>query len=240
MARTNNLTDFLTDVADAIRTAEGSSETIQASDFDTRIEALSGGGADLSEYFNLNPTASSIKAHNNWARDNFVNGNSISTLTLTIPIVSTIYTLGGLFRGWTYSSIPEIVFSDNITDMGNMFNGSVSITQIDLSNANMSNVANSMSGTFSNCSSLQTINFGSTHPITKVTNISYIFSNSSQLRKIDMRLFDFSNVTNSTNAFAGVPNNCEIIVKDDTQKNWITSRFSNLTNVKTVAEYEAE
>jgi hypothetical protein len=44
MARTNTLGNFLTDVAGAIRTAEGSSETIQASDFDTRIEALSGGG----------------------------------------------------------------------------------------------------------------------------------------------------------------------------------------------------
>ena len=30
------------------------------------------------------------------------------------------------------------------------------------------------------------------------------------------------------------------IVKDDTEKSWITSRFSRLTNVKTVAEYEAE
>ncbi len=53
MARTDTLGNFLTDVADAIRTAEGSSETIQASDFDTRIEALSGGGnnpTSLSEY----------------------------------------------------------------------------------------------------------------------------------------------------------------------------------------------
>lgn len=52
MARTDTLGNFLTDVADAIRTAEGSSEEITASDFDERIEALSGGGgADLSEYF---------------------------------------------------------------------------------------------------------------------------------------------------------------------------------------------
>lgn len=50
MARTTNLTDFLTDVADAIRTKKGSQETIQASNFDTEIENLPSGG-DLSEYF---------------------------------------------------------------------------------------------------------------------------------------------------------------------------------------------
>lgn len=44
MARTNNLTDFLTDVADAIREKKGTSETIQASDFDTEIENLPSGG----------------------------------------------------------------------------------------------------------------------------------------------------------------------------------------------------
>lgn len=46
MARTDTLPHFLTDVANAIRTAEGSSGTITASDFDTRIEALSGSGEE--------------------------------------------------------------------------------------------------------------------------------------------------------------------------------------------------
>jgi hypothetical protein len=40
MARTDTLPHFLTDVAGAIRTAEGSSGSIGASAFDTRIEAL--------------------------------------------------------------------------------------------------------------------------------------------------------------------------------------------------------
>ena len=44
MARTDNLSHFLSDVADAIRTKKGSSDTIQASDFDTEIENLPSGG----------------------------------------------------------------------------------------------------------------------------------------------------------------------------------------------------
>lgn len=42
MARTNNLNNFLTDVADAIRTKTGGTEKIQASQFDTEIEKLGG------------------------------------------------------------------------------------------------------------------------------------------------------------------------------------------------------
>lgn len=45
MAKTNNLTDFLTDVANAIREKEGSSEAINPQAFSTRILALRTGGS---------------------------------------------------------------------------------------------------------------------------------------------------------------------------------------------------
>ncbi len=41
MARTDNLTNFLTDVADAIREKKSSAGTIQASNFDTEISNIS-------------------------------------------------------------------------------------------------------------------------------------------------------------------------------------------------------
>lgn len=44
MARVDNLSNFLSDVADAIRTKKGTEETIQASDFDTEIASISSGG----------------------------------------------------------------------------------------------------------------------------------------------------------------------------------------------------
>lgn len=44
MAKTNNLTDFLTDVADAIREKEGSSAPINPQDFSAKIRAIQGGG----------------------------------------------------------------------------------------------------------------------------------------------------------------------------------------------------
>ena len=40
MAKTDNLTDFLTNTAEAIRTAEGSTNAINPQDFETKITAL--------------------------------------------------------------------------------------------------------------------------------------------------------------------------------------------------------
>ena len=44
MARTNNLTNFLTDVASAIKTKKGDNTPIPASNFDTEITNLPSGG----------------------------------------------------------------------------------------------------------------------------------------------------------------------------------------------------
>ena len=44
MAKNNNLTDFLTDVANAIRTKKGTTGTINPQDFSSEIASISGGG----------------------------------------------------------------------------------------------------------------------------------------------------------------------------------------------------
>lgn len=61
MARTDTLGNFLTDVANAIREKGGTTDTIQASEFDTKITNLpSGGGNKLI----LETTSSSVKLPN--------------------------------------------------------------------------------------------------------------------------------------------------------------------------------
>ena len=65
-----------------------------------------------------------------------------------------------------------------------------------------------------------------------------MFRACSSLTNLDIRNFDFTNVTSYSNMFTGVPKDCLIIVKDDTAKTWLTSKFTTLTNVKTVAELE--
>lgn len=58
MARTDNLTNYLTDVADAIREKKGTTDVIPANTFDEEIKNLPSGGGDVSEYFETTVTKS--------------------------------------------------------------------------------------------------------------------------------------------------------------------------------------
>lgn len=182
MARTDTLPHFLTDVADAIRTKTGGSGTIQASTFDTAISNISGGGANLDDYF----TATI--------------GSGNSTIPGYVKIIKKMP--------------PDITISGK--DCSYMFYYA-RFTELDLSMLTATNI----------------------------TKTNYMFGYCTALTKLDMRNLEFNNVTSSTNMFGssasyGVPDNCLIIVKDQTQKTWITTNFSRLTNVQTVAEYEGE
>lgn len=102
------------------------------------------------------------------------------------------------------------------------------LPQIDTSNVtNMSYMFTNSAATTLDLSSFDT---------SKVTNMGSMFSNS-KATTLDIRNFDFTNVTYYNDMFRNVSTNCLIIVKDDTAKEWITSKFTTLTNVKTVAEY---
>ena len=93
--------------------------------------------------------------------------------------------------------------------------------------------------TFDNCSSLTELDLSS-FDVSNVTNMTSMFYNCTSLRNLDIRNFDFTKVTSYSHMFYNVPANCKIIVKDDTAKEWITSKFTNLTNVVTVAELGTE
>lgn len=57
MARTDNLSNFLTDVADAIRTKTGETDSILASDFDTEIANIPTGGVIYDGAYTVTPLA---------------------------------------------------------------------------------------------------------------------------------------------------------------------------------------
>ena len=81
---------------------------------------------------------------------------------------------------------------------------------------------------------------------TSLTDCRAMFDACTSLMHLDIRKFDFTTVSQAgttvfgTSSSTGVPDNCEIIVKDQTQKDWILNKYSRLTNVKTVAEYEGD
>lgn len=71
MARIDTLENFLTDVANAIRTRKEITGTIPAQNFDTEISSITSGGTDTSD---ANATASDISVN----RSGYVNGEKIN------------------------------------------------------------------------------------------------------------------------------------------------------------------
>jgi len=170
--------------------------------------------------------------------------SSLKSLDVSKFNTSDVTNMSGMFdycSGLTSLDLSNFNTS-NVTDMGYMFFDCHSLTNLDLSGFNTSKVTD-MSSMFANVQRIQSLDL-SNFTSNNSPKIDTMFYGCTSLNKIDIRNFDFSKVTSYENAFGGgvglLPSGCLIIVKDNTQKTWITSRFSRLTNVKTVAEYEAE
>lgn len=333
MARIDTLGNFLTDVAEAIREKEGTTETIPASEFDTRISNLSGGGSsggkyapkhisfagykgtdleyelsnidtsnitsfegmfescsainnlDLSQYgwntSNVTTAKSMFSSASNLININ-LNGldfskvtnisymfnacNRLGTVDLSALNLNSVTDASYMFRSSFSSSQGKIILPNmfKVTNMTNFCAGSsnvqvkevdisnagsssagvgrldnafykcVAVTNINLTNVNVANVTN-FSQAFSSCKLLTTLDLSSFNP-TNATNLQSMFNGCNALMHLDMRNFDFTKATSYGYVFQGIPVDCEIIVKDETNKEWVLARRSDFTNVKTVAE----
>lgn len=178
------------------------------------------------------------------------NGTNIDVSNYATADVSVKYT-PRYFNNFSFANYQgtelnyEVENASGIVSVANfinqIFNGCSNLLKLDLSSWN-NNIATAMNQVFQNCSSLTEVDLSGFEG-NNVTTATFVFANCTSLQKIDIRKFTFTNLTNSQAFFGsgestGVPNNCLIIVKDNTQKQWINTNFSRLTNVKTVAEYE--
>lgn len=134
MAKNNNLTDFLTDVADAIREKDGTTGTINPQDFSDKIKAIQT-GVDTSDG-NIEPTTV-LKGYKGYAKGVAVNGaietydgtvedvqdtvteltitvktvaRTIGTWTLTAHNVTTPFTVSGTLGQDKTFTIPKSIF----------------------------------------------------------------------------------------------------------------------------------
>mgnify|MGYP003303395978 CR=1 FL=1 len=129
--------------------------------------------------------------------------------------------------------------TSNVTNMGGMFSGCNYLETVDLSNFNTANVTH-MHNMFQNCWKLTSLNLSS-FDTSNVTTMLNMFGSCNKLMHLDIRNFNFNSdkLVTSSGMFTKVPTDCEIIIKGDTEKQWMNENFPELTNVKTVAEYEA-
>ena len=143
------------------------------------------------------------------------------------------------------------ITSSQLRDFGQMFYGCTNLTSLDLGIETTANGGTAVATRillgemFRNCTSLTQLDLSGLIINTRIYNTSNMFTGCTNLTKIDLRNLKLDNVYTKTNMFGssssdGVPDNCLIIVKDDASKTALTSVFTRLTNIKTVAEYEAE
>lgn len=221
-------------------------------------------GADLSEYFYTEiteNTSSSSNMNTKIVKKYVVDvSNNVTTLesaynsarfgggNFNINFNSNVTNLYNMFYNAT--SIDSIDLSNcnssNVTNMSRTFMGPTSsyafldtLNTIIFGNNFNTDKATTMQNMFAQRRNLTTLDLSS-FTSTALTNTNNMFGTCPALTHIDMRNMSFSSVTNSGGMFSGVPANCEIIVKDATAKAWVLNVRSDLTNVKTVAEYEGE
>lgn len=226
MARVDNLTNFLTDVANSIREKKGTTDQIPASSFDTEISSIQSGSSSTNDYFYETPNTwtniddfsvfvpfqflikkipdfeipSDVTTCAGLFNTNYYPNNSllsIGKITNTASIIST----AEMFYGLTALQSLDLSAFDttNVTDMHSMFNKCSAITNLDLSNFDTSNVTN-MDSMFSSCNSLTSLNLSNANT-QNVTNMSNMLMYCTRLTNLNISNFDFTNVTNYENMF---------------------------------------
>ena len=180
MARTNNLTNFLTDVASAIKTKTGDSTPIPASQFDTKISNITTGHLDNTEYQEANDDL-----------DDILEGSTPTTIYP--PDWSQIGyedTPQGIIEGFNYAKEIKDNWDSSSIVLSSKFAGNTNLRfmpLVDTSNALV------MQGMFSNCTNLISI---SQFDTSKVTNMQTMFLKCDGLINLDVSNFNTSNVTN--------------------------------------------
>lgn len=191
MAKNNNLQDFLTDVANSIRTKTGTTAQINAQDFSSKIESIETG---ITPTGTLDITTNGIVDVTNYEKAN-VNVPSGGGNTLK-NLLDATHNARYLFVEYTGTSVDNLIQpndTENVTNMSNMFEYCTNLTSIP--QLNTSNVTE-MNAMFENCYNLTTIPLLDT---TSVRSMRYMFQSCSNLTSVPE--FNLAGVTDMSNMF---------------------------------------
>ena len=155
---------------------------------------------------------------------------SLIDLNLTSFDTSNVVDMRGMFQNCKSLTTINLLNFDtsNVTNMWRMFLNCSSLKELDLSNFTTSKVTN-MESMFHTCVSMTELDLSNF--TTAESNLKGMFMYCEKIEILNIRNFDFQNVNNYENIFKQIKSNVKIIVKDNTQKNWLNTNFSNLTNI---------
>jgi surface protein len=220
---------YLTNIGNAIRSKNGTTDTYKPSEMASAIENIETGGGSSEKY---RPQRFSFKG---------CTAEDMSYETANID-VSAITTMPSMFEGCT--NVKSLDLSswelNNITSFYNAFKDCKAVTEIKLPVIDTTKVT-TFYGCFWGCTKLTRLDLSS-WTTDSATNVGYFFNNCTSLKHLDIRNMTFTKVgSNYSVFFSGVPLDCEIIVKSSSIRTWIKNQSGRaFTNIKTVAELEAE
>ena len=133
----------------------------------------------------------------------------------------------------------EYLNTQNVTNMGFMFNGCSALRTLDLSSFDTKNVTN-MEYMFKGCSALNTLNLSS-FDTQNMTNIQSMFKGCSALTTLDVSNFDTKNVTNMSEMFSSCFGLTTIYASDKfvtTACEFYRDMFAGCTNLVGAVPYD--
>lgn len=210
---------------------DGSQYTdLDLSSFDTsNVTTMSGMFLNCSKLTNLN--LANFDTKNVVKFTNLFNGcSSIENINLSSFDTSNatkMYAMFGNCENLKKVNLKNLDTS-KVTDMEAMFFNCKSLSKIDLSSFNTSSVER-LKRMFVNCELLTELDL-SNFKTENLLNVETMFSGCKLLKKIDMRNATFDKVQNYNYMLDTLPSDVTIIVKDDTQKEWLSSKFPERAN----------
>ena len=210
---------------------DGSQYTdLDLSSFDTsNVTTMSGMFLNCSKLTNLN--LANFDTKNVVKLTNLFNGCSvienINLSSFDTSNVTKMYAMFGNCENLKNVNLKNFDTS-KVTDMEAMFFNCKSLSKIDLSNFNTSSVER-LKRMFVNCELLTELDL-SNFKTENLLNVETMFSGCKLLKKIDMRNATFDKVQNYNYMLDTLPSDVTIIVKDDTQKEWLSSKFPERAN----------
>ena len=155
---------------------------------------------------------------------------------------SNVTTMESMFQSCT--ALQSLNFDNKITDkttsLRYMFQYCSNLETLTLNNSNTTNIT-TLQGAFRGLSKLKRLDLSSFYT-PNLLILSQAFRDCTALEYLDIRNMTFSSVsgTGISSIFYNMKKDCLVIVKSQTEKEWVLGKQSDLTNVKTVNEYEGQ
>ena len=217
MAKTDNLSDFLTDVANSIRTKTGTTEQINAQDFSAKILGLKG----MQSWINTKGTSAYLMAG--------YEGTTFDDSVLAPDDTKDITNMNNMFYSCKQLTTIPLINTSNATTMASMFSGCSALTSVPL--LNTSKVTN-MNYMFADCTNLTSI---PQLDVSNVTNMNYMFIRS---RIESVPSLDTSKVT----TMSGMFKDCNFLrsapMLNTSNVTSMYHMFSGCNNLTTVPAYD--